>query len=473
MEFRSPSRRATRLRPPSVVAVVVVLVFLSTTTTTTATRRTTRQQQQRSSSSAAAAKSTSAKYASINEMRSLLTSRPRLYHHLTSSTRPRHLLRQDQPQYQQPNNDPSSLSSLSTNQNHNLNLNQRTASTSYSFSPPPSSNNQPQALITYGPDDDLTPEGYTLDPCYYHRDCQPEYLCIRGDWGSSCSGSSNCFCLASATQVQCKSCLDCQLYPLETCVRLPDDTSTKKRDNICVSMFVVFEGYTVEVGCDTFPDRDPLTSPYELENVTGGVTGPYGPDNNNVGGSSVSPSPPQQGAGGEGEGRQPSSSISESSIPTFSVTPVSSQTPSASPSSGPLLANDDSDNSGTGNDGNEKEDSNVCIDAAIVVKQVPKDRHVYSQHIRASVLCDARGSCATPAHMVIWQGKAMTMRQYCSEVEDEEGCRRQVMYVNSPKYERRLRLMSNSDGLMFTAFAATFESRLEQATLSVLIHIGL
>lgn len=91
---------------------------------------------------------------------------------------------------------------------------------------------------------------------------------------------------------------------------------------------------------------------------------------------------------------------------------------------------------------------------------------VFQKHVRASILCDPSGSCATPAHMVTFHEQAMMMKTYCSIIGT---CSKRVGWVNSPRMDLALRVSSNTEQLMFTAFAARYESTFEEMLLRLLI----
>lgn len=94
---------------------------------------------------------------------------------------------------------------------------------------------------------------------------------------------------------------------------------------------------------------------------------------------------------------------------------------------------------------------------------------VFEKHMVKEVLCDDMGSCATEGHMVVWKGVAMMMRSYCELV----GCVMRLMEVNSPRRLSGLRVGSMTAGLEYTAFAARWATRLEEAALSVAVRAGL
>lgn len=72
--------------------------------------------------------------------------------------------------------------------------------------------------------------------------------------------------------------------------------------------------------------------------------------------------------------------------------------------------------------------------------------------------------------MVHYQGAAMMMGSYCDLVG---GCVRETRLVNSPRYRRAMRVASRTEGLAFTALAARYETRSEEAVLSAAVRMGL
>lgn len=115
------------------------------------------------------------------------------------------------------------------------------------------------------------------------------------------------------------------------------------------------------------------------------------------------------------------------------------------------------------------EEDEICVDARALAHLAESDL-VFPSHRRARVLCDGVGSCATAGHIVVWRDVAMRMQSYC---ERHASCVRRSMLVNSPRLKHGLRLTSRTDGLEFTAFAARFNTRLEEQVLTRLVHIGL
>lgn len=112
--------------------------------------------------------------------------------------------------------------------------------------------------------------------------------------------------------------------------------------------------------------------------------------------------------------------------------------------------------------------NNACIDAKALAN-FHSDDLIFKNHAVSRVLCDQSGSCATPGHIVQYMGSVVMMKRYCERV----GCEERVMEVNSPRYQRGIRIASKTNGLEFTVFAARFETRGEEALLSAAVRVGL
>lgn len=112
---------------------------------------------------------------------------------------------------------------------------------------------------------------------------------------------------------------------------------------------------------------------------------------------------------------------------------------------------------------------NICIDASLL-SGMTLDELVFASHRRASVLCDESGSCATPGHLVIWNGAPMLMKSYCVL---HSRCVMRTAWVNSPRMSVSLRIPSLTKGLSMTPLAARYESLFEEIVLKQLIRIGL
>lgn len=115
--------------------------------------------------------------------------------------------------------------------------------------------------------------------------------------------------------------------------------------------------------------------------------------------------------------------------------------------------------------GDNSSEDPVCVDAeALEGMEV-----VFERDVKAGVLCDEFGSCATEGHIVAYKGIAMMMKSYCEIV----GCVRKVLLVNSPVRRRGLRVKSRTEGLEYTAFAARFGTRVEELILTTAVRIGM
>lgn len=113
---------------------------------------------------------------------------------------------------------------------------------------------------------------------------------------------------------------------------------------------------------------------------------------------------------------------------------------------------------------------NICI-AIDSLKHLSGIKYVFKSAKRAAVLCDHLETCATPSHIVIYKGQVLTMGDYCGFVDG--GCTRKIKLVNSPKMESGLRLVSRQEHLVFTAFAAQFNTRIEKLFFRGIVNIGL
>ncbi|CAN8065583.1 unnamed protein product [Agarophyton chilense] len=111
---------------------------------------------------------------------------------------------------------------------------------------------------------------------------------------------------------------------------------------------------------------------------------------------------------------------------------------------------------------------NACI-ALKHLEHLSSDQLLFPTHVPASVLCDSHGNCATPGHVISFEGRFMMMKSYCASV----GCQTTIELVNSPKYVPKLRIPSQSNTLLFTPFAARYASRIEEKILRVALRIGL
>lgn len=93
---------------------------------------------------------------------------------------------------------------------------------------------------------------------------------------------------------------------------------------------------------------------------------------------------------------------------------------------------------------------------------------VYPEHIKSTVLCDSAENCATAGHMVLWNTVPMMMKSYCSLID--EGCKRRVKFVNSPRMKRQLYIQSNSAALLYSALSARYSTVVEERCLRFMIR---
>ncbi|PXF40707.1 hypothetical protein BWQ96_09585 [Gracilariopsis chorda] len=115
-----------------------------------------------------------------------------------------------------------------------------------------------------------------------------------------------------------------------------------------------------------------------------------------------------------------------------------------------------------------RREENICI-SVHHLSHLHGDDLRYSTHRLARVLCDKHNSCATAGHIVIYEAVPMMMSSYCKTVR----CVQKIMHVNSVRYKRRSVVQSNSKGLTFTAFAARYNTVLEEKLLGMAIRLGL
>lgn len=128
-----------------------------------------------------------------------------------------------------------------------------------------------------------------------------------------------------------------------------------------------------------------------------------------------------------------------------------------------------SSGSGTGSNSDVVAASTVCVDAK-ALEEAGVDL-VYKDHQRGSVLCDQNGSCATPGHLVSWNGRPMMMKRYCADIVNVL-CNRRVMWVNSIRFRRKVVVSSKTIGLEYTALAARYESSMEELMLRAVVRLG-
>lgn len=123
---------------------------------------------------------------------------------------------------------------------------------------------------------------------------------------------------------------------------------------------------------------------------------------------------------------------------------------------------------GTDDSNTSSEDEAPCVDVKLL-RHFKTEDLVYPQHLRASVLCDEHGSCATPGHMVTFQNKPMAMKSYCVK---HATCSKRLAWVNNPRMKTGLRMESNTKDLQLTVLSARYESWGEETILRHIIHLG-
>lgn len=111
--------------------------------------------------------------------------------------------------------------------------------------------------------------------------------------------------------------------------------------------------------------------------------------------------------------------------------------------------------------------TSVCINAKALRQALPASELIFSRDIRAPVLCNRHGDCATDGHIVDVRGAFMMMKSYCKVVRG--GCVRRMRWVNSPRLERGRRVKAKHSEMKFTAFAARRETKLEEHFLRAVI----
>lgn len=168
--------------------------------------------------------------------------------------------------------------------------------------------------------------------------------------------------------------------------------------------------------------------------------------------------------------------------PPATPLPTPPSSPSASPSRAepapaPTRTPEDtpdatSDAGGSGGNNN----NGICIASShLSAARLPQSSLLFpAPGVSATVLCDSHGSCATPGHIVIFRSFPLSMHTYCSVYASYARCSpRPATIVNSPSYTMGWRLNSDSTrGLVFTALAARYGTRMEEIILGVLVRAG-
>lgn len=243
----------------------------------------------------------------------------------------------------------------------------------------------------------------------------------------SCSRSSDCPAGARCAKLEelySSKCVSCELRPeLEVTI-------------------LEYAEQDVPKNCEATPDQSPVAPP-----------SPPSPAS-----VATSPSPTNDGATAD---REPTVTPE----PGFSSAGISTPNPSTSSPETTIPASTSDPSTGGISDGS---DNNVCIDVKALESFVSGEL-VFSQHRRASVLCDSYGSCATAGHMVTFQDVPMTMMTYCSS-HAEGGCTKTIKFVNSPRMKAGLRIPSSTKAMEFTSLSAKYQTRTEEWLLSKLLR---
>lgn len=298
----------------------------------------------------------------------------------------------------------------------------------------------------------LPSDGWTSDLCQDDSDCQQDYkrVCQHStELYGSCNGRELCICRAqNNSDTVCKKSTDCSLG--EICVQFTD---SEDKNGMCNSHKLValeyLEGVYVEVNGNK---RQKIRTPSPIPTFSATVS------------PSISTTPSSTSLPSASSSVSATASPSPSSSPSPSVpTPSPSESGSSTPS-----ATASSDSNETEDDSTQASPEPICIDAEALA-DMTSSQLVFKSARRASVLCDANNSCATAGHMVTWQGQTMMMQTYCAL---HVSCVRRVKSVNSPRMQRGLRVRSRTDGLLFTALAARYESKVEEVVLRNVVSLG-
>lgn len=373
---------------------------------------------------------------------------------------------------------------------------------------------------------ELLDGGYSLDPCKLQSDCKGDRICTNTRSGRpmpDCFAALTCQCLLKRYP-KCQTSADCSRR--EICA-----TGKDFEDPVCLSLSVV----DLRDDLNEFPrqptstDTPPVTSPPANPNATAipptvvptisipptavpttsippiivpPTSAPQSPSPSSLPRPSpVAPAPSVPVPPVVPSATPSEALVFESSTPIEDDAPidlaptpteggdiiVESPTPpdesgvaSVSPSptdpsnSGPDATSTPTSAPGVSPDveGGEGEPTPapVCIDAEALAHLERKDL-VFAEHAWSDVLCDSAGSCATGGHIVVYSGRPMMMERYCALAA--AGCEWRKKYVNSPRYSRGRRVPSKTDGLEFTAFAARYQTKVEERVLVAAVRVGL
>lgn len=262
--------------------------------------------------------------------------------------------------------------------------------------------------------------GFTLYPCSKTTECEGDRVCssVLDDSSKRCKDSESCFCVPEDLR-SCKTSQECE--GREVCAKLTEA-------QICVSE-------DVEAAIPEIEAVDLKHMGEEEEAAEPSVS------------QDLEESMPTDGE--DGEASPDASSADDEPSPSPDLLTATPTPPSSGSDTGDV-------------------DGNTCIDAQALA-HLPESSLAWTKHAWATVLCDAEGSCATEGHIVQFEGVAMRMASYC----EGRGCVEKRMLVNSPKYARGMRLLSRTQGLTYTAFAARYGTKVEEVLIAVALRAGL
>lgn len=299
--------------------------------------------------------------------------------------------------------------------------------------------------ITFGPPKVQYSDsrGLTGWPCSENESiCKGARQCVyeKGSSNVACVKGKTCYCFPTNPS-ECAKDVECEEG--EVCAKAAgEDSPTALPSHLCVAKDVESSlNFLTGVTAGNMPS--PTVTPSLPASATATPQSTKTPD--------ATPS----------SSAAPGASASTTPTPSVAETPEDSPEATISPSITPSPSRTSS-NSGSSTDG-------VCVDAD-ALSHLGRDELVFEEHSLALVLCDAYNSCATPGHIVTYEGKAMMMKSYCKLVQQ---CEQREMLVNSPKFKIQLRVDSNTKGLQYTAFAARYETRAEEAAMIAAVRIGL
>lgn len=291
--------------------------------------------------------------------------------------------------------------------------------------------------------------GLTLDGCREEFDCEGSRLCYEVANGGVdlCKGGMACFCRPVQLEM-CQSSKDC--INGEVCVE-----TDAIQETICVSTDAEeqFSNINEVSGTSNSPSATPSTTSEMARSSPPSAIPTNSPGAIPVSSPSMSPT---MGSADPSASTAPSSGASLA--PTTVPSPL--QSVQTTPSTTPIQSSEELKT--------PVPSDSACIDAR-ALDHIDSSDLVYDRHQWTTVLCDENKSCATSGHIVKFNGKTMMMRTFCDIV----GCEKRSMYVNSPRYKRGVLINSNTGGLQYTAFAARYGSRLEEAVISAVVKMGI